>query len=134
LLLRSGDDVARRLDRGAAVVTIGTMLLEPAMIAAQPPLDAQRRLVGAGIGVGRLPFGVQRDLRIQMNGAFGAKTEAFARHGDVPRIAAVEILAHHFGDPVADAPAQRLADVDILTGNAKRHVALRYVLYPTNPT
>jgi hypothetical protein len=58
---------------------------------------------------------VQRDFRIKMNGAFGAKAEALARHGDVTRIAAVEVLAHRFGDPVVDAPPQRFADVDVLT-------------------
>ena len=85
------------------------------MIAAQPFFDPQRRLVGAGIGVGRHAFGVQRDLRIEMNGAFGAKAEAVPRQRDVPGIAAVEILAYGFGDPVTDAVAQRIADIEIFT-------------------
>jgi hypothetical protein len=49
-----------------------------------------------------------------MDGAFGAEAETVARQRDVPGIAAVKILAHDFGDAVADAPAQRLAEVEIL--------------------
>ena len=84
------------------------------MIAAQPLLHPQRRVVGAGIGVGRAAFGVQRDLRIEMDGAFGAKPGALPLDRDVPGISAVEIFAHRFADPLADAPAQRIADIEIL--------------------
>ncbi len=89
------------------------MILEPAVIAAQPLFDPRRRLVGAGIGIGRHAFGVQRDLRIEMNGAFGAEPETVARQRDMPGIASVKIFAHGFGDPVADALAQSIADVEI---------------------
>ena len=68
------------------------------MVAAQPLLDAQRRLVGAGIGVGRLRLGLQRDPGIEMDRAFGAKAEALLADRHVAGIAAVEILAHRFGD------------------------------------
>ena len=54
---------------------MGPMILEPAVIAAQPLLDAHRRLVGAGISIGRDAFGVQRDFEVEMDRAFGAETE-----------------------------------------------------------
>src|SRR5580698_3644 len=60
--------------------------VKPAMIAAQPLLDPQRRLVGAGIGVWRHAFGVERDLGIEMDDAFGAEAETVPRQGQVPGI------------------------------------------------
>ena len=83
-----------------------------------PLLDPQRRLVGAGIGVGRHAFGVQRDLGIEMDDAFGAEAEAVAYQGQVPRIAAVEILGHGLGDAVIDALAQGCADVETMPASA----------------
>src|SRR5579864_235509 len=132
LRLGRGDDIACGIDRGPVVEALGAMLFEPAMIAAQPFLDPQRRLVGAGIGVGRHAFGVQRDLGIEMNGAFGAEAEAVPRQGQVPGIAAVEILGHGLGDAVADAVAQGRADVEVLSGNAKCHASLRYSTIPAS--
>ena len=60
------------------LVTLGCersrpVILEAAMIAAQPFFHSQSRLVGAGIGIGRAGFGIQRDLGVEVNGAFGAK-------------------------------------------------------------
>src|SRR6202035_1804403 len=86
----------------------------------------------AGIGVGRHAFGVQRDLGIEMNGAFGAETKTVPRQGQVPGIAAVEILGHGLGDAVVDAVAQGRADVEVLSGNAKRHASLRYSMIPAS--
>ena len=84
------------------------------MIAAQPLRHPQRRPVSAGIGVGRRALGFQRDLRIEVDGAFGAKPEAIARHRDMPGISAIEIFAQNFADPRLDALAQRLTDIEIL--------------------
>ena len=107
------------------VATLGAVLLETAMIAAQPFLNPQRRLVGAGIGVGRTGLGVQRDLRIEMNGALGAKPDAIPRHRDVAGLSTVKILTQCFADACIDALAQRFADVEILARNAKCHGRLR---------
>src|SRR3981189_776222 len=55
----------------------GGPALQPALVAAQALLDAQRGLVGARIGVRRHAVGVQRDAGIEVNGAFGAEAEPF---------------------------------------------------------
>jgi len=62
------------------------------MIAAQLLFDPRNRLIGAGIGIGRVALGMQRDLRIEMNGAFGAEPKTVPRQRDVAGIAAVEYL------------------------------------------
>ena len=54
-----------------------------------------------------------------MNGAFGAESKSVALERHVPRIAAVEILTHGFGDAAADALPQGVAHVDIFSRNAK---------------
>src|SRR5271155_2074997 len=97
------------------------------MIAAQPLFDERRRLVGAGIGVGRHAVGVQRDFRIEMDRAFGAEAKAVARERKVTRIASVKIFTYRLGNPVADTVAQRVANIEIFPGHAKCHGSLRNV-------
>ncbi len=130
------DDVA--LGVGGALIRRlvgagGGAALQPALVAAQALLDAQRRLVGARIGIRRHAVGMQRDAGIEMNGAFGAEAEAFLADRDVARIAAVEIFCHRLGDPRIHAVAQGLADVEIATRYAERHWRLHVpVLPPAN--
>src|SRR5581483_2182525 len=124
---RRGDDVTRRIDCAAAIEPLGPVILQALMVAPQPLFDAERRLIGTRIGVGGHAFRMQRDFRIQMNGAFGAKAKTFALQRGMSRIAAVEILAHRFGDPRLDTPAQCLADLNVFSGDAKRHACLRAV-------
>ena len=95
------------------------MVFQAAMIAAQPLLDPQRCLIRARVSIGRHAFGVQRDFRVEMNGAFGAESKSVALERHVPRIAAVKIFAHGLGDAAADALTQGVADVDIFSRNAK---------------
>ena len=104
-----------------AVLARRVAILEAALVAPQPLLDAQRRLVGARIGVRGVRLGVQRDAGIEMDRAFGAETEALLLDRDVARIAAVEILGQRLDDAGADALAQGFADVEILSRDAKRH-------------
>ena len=101
------------------------MILQPPLVAAQPLFDALGGLVGAGIGIGRHRLRFQHDAGIEMDHAFGAEAEAVLADGHVTGIAAVEIFRGRFGDPLVDAAAQRLADVDVLARNAKRHGCLR---------
>ena len=68
------------------------MILEPTLVTAQPLLDAQGRLVGAGIGVGRKRVGFKHDTRIEMDQALGAEAEPLLADGDVAGKSAVEIL------------------------------------------
>ena len=84
------------------------------MIAAQSLLHPQRSLIGAGVSVGRAGFGVQRDLGIEVNGAFGAKPGTVPRDRCMTGIAAVEIFVQGFADPHVDTLAQRVTDVEIL--------------------
>src|SRR5436190_7207869 len=97
------------------------MALETALVAAQPLLDALRRLVGAGVGVSGERLGLQHDAGIEMDHALGAKTESFLGNHYMTGKSAVEIFAGRLGDARADARAQGLADVDVLTRYAKRH-------------
>src|SRR6267154_1687341 len=80
------------LNEGLAVAARDLMVLEPALVAAQPLLDMHGRSIGAGIGVGRERVGLQHDPGIKMDHAFGAKAESLLADGDVPGKSAVEIL------------------------------------------
>ena len=97
------------------------MILQPAVIAAQPLLDPQRRLIGAGVRVSRQAFGVQGDFRVEMDGAFGAEPESLPLERGMSGIAAIEIFAHGFGDALAHALAQRVTHVEVLSRDAKCH-------------
>src|SRR5271163_2414074 len=103
---------------------IGAVILEPAMIAAQLLFEPRHRLIGGKIGIGRLALRMQRDLRIEMNGAFGAEPKTIPFERNVSGIAAIEIFAQRFGDPLPDAPAQSFAEIEVLSGYAKRHGSL----------
>ena len=92
-------------------------ILEPALVAAQPLLDHQQRLVGAGIGVGGDRIGLQRDAGIQMQRAVGAEAEAVLAERNVAGIIAVEIFAQDLFGALADASAQRFADADAFSRN-----------------
>ena len=76
------------------------MVLEPALVAAQPLLQPHRRLVGAGIGVGGQRIGFQHDAGIEMDHALRAEAEPFLADGDVAGKPAVEILGRGVRDPL----------------------------------
>src|SRR5216683_4509217 len=101
-----------------------TILAAP-LVAAQPLLDADRRLIGAGIGIGRKRIHLEYNPGIEMDDAFRAKAEPILADGGVAGKAAVEILGGSFRYPGGDARPQRLADVDVLARHAKRHHGLR---------
>ena len=90
------------------------IILQPAVIAPQPALDAFGGLIGAGIGIGGGGVGVQRNPGIEMDHAFGAVAEGFPADRDVAGIAAVEILGQDFGHARVYALPQRFTDVDVL--------------------
>src|SRR5947199_5945780 len=101
-------------------------ILEPALVATQPLLDLQQRLVGAGIGVGGIGFRLQRDPGVQMQRAVGTKAKTVLAERDVAGIIAVEILAQDFFGAFADAPAQRFADTDAFARDPYGHVMPRF--------
>src|SRR5262249_47150580 len=87
-VLGCGDHVARRLHGGHdgpgyAVRARDRAALEPAVKAAPRLSDADGRLIGARIGVRRHPFGLQRNARVEVEGAFGAKPEPLLPDRDV---------------------------------------------------
>ncbi len=89
------------------------MILEPPMIAAQALLNPMHRLIGTRIGVVGTAFSMQRNFRVEMHVAFGAKPRALALHRDMPGISAVEIFAHDFAYSRDDALAQCFANIQI---------------------
>jgi hypothetical protein len=82
------------------------MILQAPMIAPQALFHAQRRPVGAVIGIRRACLRLQGDFRIEMDRAFGAEPGTFALDRHVAGLAAVEIFAQCFADA-------RFADVEI---------------------
>jgi len=60
-----------------------------------------------------------------MERAFGAKAGTLAFDRRMAGITAVEIFAQRVGNARLDARAQRIADVEILPGNAKGQGCLR---------
>src|SRR3954468_742574 len=101
-------------------------VLAPALLAAQPLFNRQQRLVGAGVGVRRIGFGLQRDPGIQMQRAVGAEAEAVLAERDVAGIIAVEIFAQDFFGAFADASAQRFAYTDAFARDPYGHVMPRF--------
>src|SRR5664279_110556 len=102
-----------RLSRGT--------ILQPALVATQALFDHQQRLIGAGVGVGGIGIGFQRNAGIQMQRAVGTKTVAILAQRDVAGIIAVEIFAQHFICAFADAAAQGIADADAFSRDPQCH-------------
>src|SRR6516164_1663955 len=112
--LRRFDDIGRSAAERSDIATLVPMLLEASVVAAEPLFDAQRRLIGAGIGVWRHAFGMQRDFGVEMDRTLGAEAEPVFGQRDVARIAAVEIFTHGLRYSRIDAFPQSLAQVEIL--------------------
>src|SRR3954469_14624784 len=104
----------------------GGAILEPALVALEPLLDHQQRLVGTGIGIRCVRIGLERDSRIKMQRTVGSEAEAVLAQRDVAGIIAVEIFAQDLFSPVGDTAAQGLADVDALSRDAESHVNLTW--------
>src|SRR6266852_6407297 len=94
-------------------------ILEAALVTAQPLFDAQRRLIGAGIGIGRKCIDLEHNAGIEMDDAFRAKAESILADGDVARKPAVEILGRGFRNSRTNARTQCFAEVDVLARHAK---------------
>ncbi len=75
------------------------MILAAALVAAQPLFDVDRGLIRAFISVGRHSFGFQQRAGIEMNHAFGVKSEAIFADCGMSGIAAAEIFRRRFVDP-----------------------------------
>ena len=66
-----------------------------------------RGLIGALIGIGRHSLGFQKRTGIEMQHAFGAKSETILADGGMPGIAAPEIFRHRLFDAIDNPLAQR---------------------------
>src|SRR5450631_4899644 len=102
-----------RLSRGT--------VLEAALVAAQSLLNLGQRLVGAGIGVDGIRIRLERNSGIQMQRAVGAEAETILAQRDMAGIVAVEIFAQDFIGALADASAQRVADIDAFSRDPESH-------------
>src|SRR5207344_1762062 len=87
--------------------------------------DHDQRLVGAGIGVGGVRIGLQRDAGIEMQCAVSAEAEAVLAQRDVARIITVEIFPQDLIGALADARTKRFADADAFPGDSKGHLMPR---------
>ena len=80
VMLRRGDDVARRRDRvlidRIAVRRPGLMIPQPALVSAQTLFDTLRGLIGAGIGIAGGGLRLKNDAGIEMDHAFRAEAES----------------------------------------------------------
>jgi hypothetical protein len=56
-----------------------------------------------------------------MNDALGTEPKSFLADGDVAGKSAVKVLAGGFRDAIVHSHAQSLADIDVFSGDAKRH-------------
>src|SRR5262245_9131049 len=99
----------------------GMAILAPTLVTAQPLFDAQGRLIGAGIGIRRERVSFEHNARVEMHHALGSETESLPAYGDVPGKTTVEVFGHGVREARIDAPAQRLADLDVLARDAKWH-------------
>lgn len=54
-----------------------------------------------------------------MDHALGSETESLFAYGDVPGKTTIEVFGHGSRETRVDAPAQRLADLDVLARDAK---------------
>ncbi|MNY53886.1 hypothetical protein D3C86_1896860 [compost metagenome] len=94
------------------------VLLELAVIAAQPLFDVERHhLEGAG-RVSRLGAGLQHGARIEMNHAVGAITDAVRCQGEMAVIAAVEIFPDNGCEMLLRLAPEGIADIHVLSRNA----------------
>src|ERR1700712_1439683 len=96
-------------------------ILQPALVTAQPLFDLRQRLIGTGIGIGRIRIGLERNSGIQMQRTIGAESEPILAQRDMAGIVAVKVFSQHFIGAFADATAQRVADTDAFTRDPESH-------------
>src|SRR5579863_1413164 len=101
----------------------GRAILQAALVAAQPLLDHQQRLVGARISVARARIGFQRDAGIKMQRAIRTKAGAVLAQRDMAGIIAVEIFAQHLVGSLTHPSAQGVTDRDAFSRDPESHWA-----------
>src|ERR1051326_4001714 len=92
-----------------------------ALVAAELLLDADRRLIGARVGVGRHRFSLEGDTGIEMQRTLGPEAESVLLDRHVAGISAVEGFLERLDEPGIHPLAQGRADVEVLARDAKRH-------------
>src|SRR5256885_15397488 len=92
------------------------------LVSAQLLLDADSRLLGARICIGRHGISLKHDAGIEVHDTFGSEAETFLRDRHMPGIPTIEEFGGHLGDARIDLRTQRFSHVDVLARDAKRHV------------
>src|ERR1700690_2795314 len=95
--------------------------LHTAMVSSKLLFDADGGLIGAEIGVRVGAFRFHHNARIEMELTFGAEPMPVFVDGGMTGIAAIEIFRGRLIDAHADAFAQRFADIEVFSRNAKSH-------------
>src|SRR6185437_2554277 len=99
------------------------MILKLALIAPQTLFNADCRLIGAGVSVGRHSFGFERYSGIEMERAFGLETESVLADGGMARITAIEIFRRCLIHARGDALTQCNTNIKVFPRNAKGHIS-----------
>src|SRR3990170_2203363 len=119
-LRRGLNDVGRRrrlLARGLPAA----MPLQPPLVAAHPLLEPFAGEIGGLIGVRRHAMGLEAHALPQMDGAVGPKLPVLLLDAHMPRSLAPDELLDSVHHALLDVTAQRLTDVQVLSGNLYRH-------------
>src|SRR3990170_936519 len=97
------------------------MPLQPPLVAAHPLLEPFAGEIGALIGVRRHAMGLETHALPQMDGAVGPKLPVLLLDAHMPRRLAPDELLDSVHHALLDVTAQRLTDVQVLSGNLYRH-------------
>ena len=106
------------------------MPLQPPLVAPNPLLEPLAGEIGALIGIGRDAMGFEAHALPQMDRAVGPKLPVLLLDAHMPRRLAPDELLDRVHDALLDVTAQRLTDVQILSGNLYRHRPRKTVEWP----
>jgi hypothetical protein len=94
---------------------------EPRLVAADPFLETFAGAIGALIGVRRDAMGLETHALPQMDRAIGPKVPELLLDAHMPFGLAPDELLDGVHNTLLDVSAQRVSDVQILSGNLYRH-------------
>src|SRR5215831_16412284 len=103
---------------GFSATTTRLMVLAAAFVAPQPFFDADRRLMGAFIGIGGHAFGLEKCPGIKMQYAFRTEPEAVLADRGVAGIPATDIFRGRLFHPLGDFSLKCRADIYVSPRNA----------------
>ena len=101
-----------------------TVILELALVAAQPLLKLVHGDFGGLVGVVGAVMGLKHHAGRQVQGAVDAKTDTLACDRDIGLAGAIEVFRDTVFDPFQDPGSQAIADIDALTYDLNVHALL----------